>query len=181
MLTLISWRSCRVGSSEKALNFLGSVTLEKRRESYVRNPVEKCSSNYWPHFCMHYFNYNKDVLPGRTKSSGKLRLPSIKLECAKNSFFFIMVVYFSIRFRFERGGSRGRVAPPLWEVFELVWLPMLSGYPFSYKNNIMSYDISSSPIYQYKKKVAIPLLDSLIIQMQDRFLTKIAMPAICFV
>ena len=46
MLTLISWRSCRVGSSEKALNFLGSVTLEKRRESYVRNPVEKCSSNY---------------------------------------------------------------------------------------------------------------------------------------
>ena len=58
---------------------------------------------------------------------------------------------------------------------------MLSGYPFSYKNNIMSYDISSSPIYQYKKNVAIPLLDSLIIQMQDRFLTKIAMPAICFV
>ena len=53
--------------------------------------------------------------------------------------------------------------------------------PFSYKNNIMSYDISSSPIYQYKKNVAIPLLDSLIIQMQDRFLTKIAMPAICFV
>ena len=44
--------------------------------------------------------------------------------------------------------------------------------PFSYKNNIMSYDISSSPIYQYKKNVAIPLLDSLIIQMQDRFLTK---------
>ena len=60
--------------------------------------------------------------------------------------------------------------PPLWEVFELVWLPM--SIPFSYKNNIMSYDISSSPIYQYKKNVAIPLLDSLIIQMQDRFLTK---------
>ena len=27
----------RLGSSEKALNFLGYVTLEKRRESYVRN------------------------------------------------------------------------------------------------------------------------------------------------
>ena len=26
----------RLGSSEKALNFLGYVTLEKRRESYVR-------------------------------------------------------------------------------------------------------------------------------------------------
>ena len=65
------------------------------------------------------------------------------------------------------------------EVFELVWLPM--SIFFHTKNNVMSYDISSSPIYQYKKTVAIPLLDFLIIQMQDRFLTKIAMPALCFV
>ena len=33
----------------------------------------------------------------------------------------------------------------------------------------MSYNISSSSIDHYKKTVAIPLLDSLIIQMQDRF------------
>ena len=32
----------------------------------------------------------------------------------------------------------------------------------------MSYNISSSSIDHYKKTVAIPLLDSLIIQMQDR-------------
>ena len=53
--------------------------------------------------------------------------------------------------------------PPLWEVFS-----NLSGYPclslFHTKNNI----ISSSPIDNYKKIVAIPLLHSSIIQMQDR-------------
>ena len=42
---------------------------------------------------MHYFNYNEDVLPRRPRSSGKLRLPSAKLECTKKAFF-IMVVYF---------------------------------------------------------------------------------------
>ena len=48
----------------------------------------------------------------------------------------------------------------------------LSGYPcqtlFHTKNNIISYNKSPSPIDHYKKTVAIPLLDSLIIQMQDR-------------
>ena len=88
---------------------------------------------------MHNFNYNKDVLPRRTRSSGKLRLPSIKLECRKKSFFKIMVVYFLIRFRFQRrmqgggggGGGKGRVAMPHLEVFELAWLPM--SIPFSYQ------------------------------------------------
>ena len=37
------------------------------------------------------------------------------------------------------------------------------------KNNIISYNISSSPIDHYKKTVVIPFIDSLIIQMQDRF------------
>ena len=53
----------RLGSSEKALNFLGYVTLEKRRESHVRNLVKKCLSSRCPQFFMHYFNYNRDVLP----------------------------------------------------------------------------------------------------------------------
>ena len=44
----------------------------------------------------------------------------------------------------------------LWEVFGI-------------KNDIISYNISSSPIDHYKKTVAIPLLDSSIIQMQHRF------------
>ena len=79
----------RLGSSEKVLDFLGYVTLEKRRESPVRNLVKKCLSNCWPQFCLHYFNYNKDVLPRRKRSSGELRLPSIKLECTKKSFFKI--------------------------------------------------------------------------------------------
>ena len=74
-------------------------------------------------------------------------------------------------------GLRG-VATTLWVVLKLVWLPM--SIPFHTKNNIMSYNISSSPIDHYKKTVAIPPLDSLIIQMQDRFLTKIATPTICF-
>ena len=89
----------RLRSSEKALNFLGYVTLEKRRESHVRNLVKKCLSNRCPQFFMHYLNYNRDVLPRRTRSSDKLRLPSVKLECTKNAFF-IMVVLFLIRFGF---------------------------------------------------------------------------------
>ena len=48
---------------------------------------------------MHYFNYNEDVLPRRTRSIGKLRLLSAKLECTRKAFFY-MVVYFLIRFRF---------------------------------------------------------------------------------
>ena len=89
----------------------------------------------------------------------------------------MMVAYLLIRFRFQRR-IQGEGCNPRFGKFS-----NLSGYPclslFHTKNNIMSYDISSSPIYQYKKNVAIPLLDSLIIQMSDRFLTKIAMPAIC--
>ena len=78
------------------------------------------------------------------------------------------------------GGLRGLQAPPpLWEVFKLVWLPM--SIPFYTKTNIINYNISSSPIDHYKKIVAIPILDSLIIQIQDRFLTENALPAICFV
>ena len=38
---------------------------------------------------------------------------------------------------------------------------------FHAKNNIISYNVSSSQIDHYKKTVAIPLFDSLIIQMQD--------------
>ena len=49
----------------------------------------------------------------------------------------------------------------------------LSGYPcislFHTENNTISYNISSSPIDHYKNTLVIPLLNSLIIQMQDRF------------
>ena len=71
-----------------------------------------------------------------------------------------------------RGGSRERIegvaTPPPLGSFQT-----MSGYPclslFHTKNNIISYNIHSSPIDHYKMTVAIPLLDSLIIQMQDRF------------
>ena len=78
----------RLVSSEKALNFLGYVTLEKRRESHVSSLAKKCLSNLCPEFFMHYFNHNRDVLPRTARSSGKLRLPSIKLECTKKAFFY---------------------------------------------------------------------------------------------
>ena len=45
----------RLWSSEKALHFLGYVTLEKRRESHVRNLVKKCLAIAVHHF-MYYFN-----------------------------------------------------------------------------------------------------------------------------
>ena len=72
-----------------------------------------------------------------------------------------MVLYFLIRFRFQRriqgggGGGEGCNAP-------FGKFSNLPGYPclslFHTKNNIMSYNISSSPINQYKK--FIPLLDA---------------------
>ena len=83
------------GNSEKTLNFLGYVTLEKRRESHVGNLVKKCLSNRCPQFFMHYFSDNKNVLPRTTKSSGKLRLPSIKLECTKKAFVYHGCVIFN--------------------------------------------------------------------------------------
>ena len=64
------------------------------------------------------------------------------------------------------GGLRG-LQSPLWEVFNLVWLSM--SIPFSCSKDIISYDVSSSQIDRYKKTVAFPPLDSLIIQMQGRF------------
>ena len=74
-----------------------------------------------------------------------------------------------------RGGSRGRgekVAtppplPPLGSFQTCLATQYL--YLFHTKNNIISYNASSSSIDHYKKTVAIPLLDSLIIQMQHRF------------
>ena len=85
----------RLGSSEKALNFLGYLTLEKRRESHVRNLVKKRLSNRCPQFFMHYFNSNRDVLPRRTRSSDKLRLSSVKLDYTKKAFLYHGCVIFN--------------------------------------------------------------------------------------
>ena len=63
------------------------------------------------------------------------------------------------------GGLRG-LQPP-FEKFSN--LPGNPGQPlFHIKNNIINYNLRSSPSDHYKKTVAIPLFDSLIIQMQDR-------------
>ena len=64
------------------------------------------------------------------------------------------------------GGLRG-LQPPFGKFSKLYGYPCLS--LFRTKNNIISHNISSSPIDGYKKTVAILLLDSSIIQMQDRF------------
>ena len=62
------------------------------------------------------------------------------------------------------GGLRGlQPPPPIGKFSKLYGYPCLS--LFRAKNNIISYNISSSPIDRYKKTVAILLLDSLIIQM----------------
>ena len=87
-----------LGSSEKALNFLGYVTLEKRRKSHVCSLVKKCLSNRCPQFFMNYFNYNRDILPRKTRSSDKLRLPTVRLECTKKAFFYHGRVIFNQNF-----------------------------------------------------------------------------------
>ena len=77
------------------------------------------------------------------------------------------------------GGLRELQPPPIGKFSKLYGYPCLS--LFRTKNNIISYNISSSPIDRYKKTVAILLLDSLIIQCRIDFPTKIATSAICFV
>ena len=69
--------------------------------------------------------------------------------------------------RWIQGGVEGVAPPPLGKFSNLSGYPCLS--LFHAKNNIKSYNVRSSQIDHYKKTVAIPLLDSLIIQMQDRF------------
>ena len=81
-------------------------------------------------------------------------------------------------FVFREAGSRARVkgvaTTPLGSFQTCVATHV---YPFYTKNNIINYNISCSEIDHYKKFVAIPVLDSLIIQVQDQFLRKIATPA----
>ena len=68
-------------------------------------------------------------------------------------------------------GSRGRVggdAPLPLGSFQTCLAAHV--YPsFIITNNIISYNARSSQIDHYKKTVIIPLLDSLIVQTQDRF------------
>ena len=83
-------------------------------------------------------------------------------------------------------GSRGfNPPPPPLRSFQTCLATHVSCLSlFHTKNNIMSYNISSSPIDHDKKTVATSFFDSLIInscQMQDRFLTKISTPANCLV
>ena len=70
------------------LNFLGYVTPEARA---MYAPSQEMLKQPLPTVFTQYFliNYNKDVLPRRTRSSGKLRLPSFKLECTKKILFFL--------------------------------------------------------------------------------------------
>ena len=85
----------RLRSSEKALNFLGYVTLENRREPCTQSIVVKnYLSNRCPQFFMHYINYNRDILPIRTRSSDKRRLPSVKVRLYEKSLFYHGCVIF---------------------------------------------------------------------------------------
>ena len=59
------------------------------------------------------------------------------------------------------GGFWGVATPPLGSLSGYLCLSL-----FHAKNNIISYNVSFSQIDHYKNTVAIPLLDSLIIQMQ---------------
>ena len=89
----------RLGSSEKALNFLGYVTVEERRDSHVHSLVKKCLSNRCPQFFLHYFNYNKDVLPRAELFEAGLRQPRVsarfefRFESLKSISVLILFVY----------------------------------------------------------------------------------------
>ena len=68
--------------------------------------------------------------------------------------------YFSVA---DPGGGLRGLQPPFGKFSNLSGYSCLS--LFHTKNNIVSYNMGFSPIDHYKKTVAIPLLDSLIIQM----------------
>lgn len=58
-----------LGTSEKELTFLRYAALDKRRESHVRNLVEKClrNHNHYPQFLCTILNITGEVLPRRKK------------------------------------------------------------------------------------------------------------------
>ena len=65
-------------------NYLELVLNEKRQTQQTDTIYFLCLDWLLSIF-MQYFNYNKDVLPRRTRSNSKLRLPFVKLECTKNA------------------------------------------------------------------------------------------------
>ena len=93
--------------------------------------------------------------------------PLLKCEALLASRYELQVVQLSPKFpAADPGGGFWGVATPPFGKFS-----NLSGYLclslFHAKNNIVSYiNVSFSQIDHYKNTVAIPLLDSLIIQMQ---------------
>ena len=66
-----------VASLETALNVIPEKKRRlKHQHSCPFKRIKKLQTSFH-YFSMHYFNYNKDLLPRTTRSSGKLRHPCI--------------------------------------------------------------------------------------------------------
>ena len=78
----------QTNSSDEALAHLKYDTLGLRREIHALNLVKKCLNKRCPQFLMDYFYFNRDIVQRKTRQSTHLRLPSIKLECTKKTFYY---------------------------------------------------------------------------------------------
>jgi hypothetical protein len=63
-------------------------SLESRRDVHVLKLVKKCILGKCPQFLNNYFVFNRDISSRITRQSDKLRLPKVRTECAKNSFYY---------------------------------------------------------------------------------------------
>ena len=59
--------SMREDSSDRALEKLQYISLERRLEKHILKLVNKCLSKKYPQFLIDYFTFNTDVLTRRTR------------------------------------------------------------------------------------------------------------------
>ncbi|CAB3991987.1 Hypothetical predicted protein [Paramuricea clavata] len=91
-LEILQKRAARVISrytrSDDAMESLRWDSLESRRDVHVLKLVKKCILRKCPQFFNNYFVFNRDSSSRITRQSDKLRLPKVRTESAKNSFYY---------------------------------------------------------------------------------------------
>ena len=82
-------------SSDRALDYLKWPSLVNRRENHVTELVKRCIKGHCPKFFKNYFTFNSSVHNRITREMNVLRLPMVRTDLAKNSFYYNGSVIFN--------------------------------------------------------------------------------------
>ena len=81
-------------SDDALIKYFKFETLETRRDQQLLRLVKCCLKKRCPQMFYDYFIFNKGVIERDTRQSNHLRLPFVRLECTKKSFFFFCFFLF---------------------------------------------------------------------------------------